>query len=157
MSVLFSPTAMVVPFENLRMSDVEAVGGKNASLGEMISQLPQGVNVPTGFATTAHAFRLFLQQDGLDERIETSLKKLDSENVVDLAATGAEIRAWIIAQNFPFELEQEVKKLSPFWIKVQSVLPTQSDLQPPQKICLMLPLPVSRKVFSMCKALTMYC
>jgi pyruvate,water dikinase len=50
---------MVVPFENLRMSDVEAVGGKNASLGEMISQLPQGVNVPTGFATTAHAFRLF--------------------------------------------------------------------------------------------------
>ena len=110
MSVLFSPTAMVVPFENLRMSDVEAVGGKNASLGEMISQLPQGVNVPTGFATTAHAFRLFLQQDGLDERIETTLKKLDSENVVDLAATGSEIRSWIIAQNFPSELEQEVKK-----------------------------------------------
>ena len=110
MSVLFSPTAMVVPFENLRMSDVEAVGGKNASLGEMISQLPQGVNVPTGFATTAHAFRLFLQQDGLDERIETTLKKLDSENVVDLEATGAEIRSWIIAQNFPSELEQEVKK-----------------------------------------------
>ena len=110
MSVLFSPTAMVVPFENLRMSDVEAVGGKNASLGEMISQLPQGVNVPTGFATTAHSFRLFLQQDGLDERIETTLKKLDSENVVDLAATGAEIRSWIIAQNFPSELEQEVKK-----------------------------------------------
>ena len=110
MSVLFSPTAMVVPFENLRMSDVEAVGGKNASLGEMISQLPQGVNVPTGFATTAHAFRLFLQQDGLDERIETTLKKLDSENVVDLAATGAEIRSWIIAQNFPSKLEQEVKK-----------------------------------------------
>ena len=114
MSVLFSPTAMVVPFENLRMSDVEAVGGKNASLGEMISQLPQGVNVPTGFATTAHAFRLFLQQDGLDERIETTLKKLDSENVVDLAATGAEIRSWIIAQNFPSELEQEVKKAFTF-------------------------------------------
>ena len=110
MSVLFSPTAMVVPFENLRMSDVEAVGGKNASLGEMISQLPQGVNVPTGFATTAYAFRMFLQQDGLDKRIETTLKKLDSENVVDLAATGAEIRSWIIAQNFPSELESEVKK-----------------------------------------------
>jgi len=101
---------MVVPFENLRMSDVEAVGGKNASLGEMISQLPQGVNVPTGFATTAHAFRLFLKQDGLDERIETILKKLDSENVVDLAATGADIRSWIIAQKFPSELEAEVKK-----------------------------------------------
>ncbi len=110
MSVLFSPTAMVVPFENLRMSDVEAVGGKNASLGEMISQLPQGVNVPTGFATTAHAFRLFLQQDGLDERIEKTLKKLDSENVVDLAATGEIIRTWMIAQKFPSELEVEVKK-----------------------------------------------
>ena len=110
MSVLFSPTAMVVPFENLRMSDVEAVGGKNASLGEMISQLPQGVNVPTGFATTAHAFRMFLQQDGLDQRIKTTLEQLDSENVVDLAATGADIRSWIIAQNFPSELESEVKK-----------------------------------------------
>ena len=57
MSALFAPTDLVVPFEKLRMTDVEAVGGKNASLGEMISQLPQGVRVPTGFATTAHAFR----------------------------------------------------------------------------------------------------
>ncbi|HNT86194.1 MAG TPA: PEP/pyruvate-binding domain-containing protein, partial [Ottowia sp.] len=57
MSARFAATALVVPFENLRMSDVEVVGGKNASLGEMISQLPQGVRVPTGFATTAHAFR----------------------------------------------------------------------------------------------------
>ena len=56
-------TALVAPFEQLRMTDVEAVGGKNASLGEMISQLPQGVRVPTGFATTAHAFRRFLQRE----------------------------------------------------------------------------------------------
>jgi hypothetical protein len=69
MSALFSPTALVVPFENLRMTDVEAVGGKNASLGEMISQLPQGVRVPTGFATTAHAFREFLAHDGLADKI----------------------------------------------------------------------------------------
>ena len=109
MSVLFNPTAMVVPFEQLRMADVEAVGGKNASLGEMISQLPQGVNVPTGVATTAHAFRLFLQQDGLDTRIQKSLDALDSENVVELATTGANIRSWIIAQKFPIELEQAVK------------------------------------------------
>ena len=67
MSTLFSSTAMVVPFENLRMSDVESVGGKNASLGEMISQLPQGVNVPTGFATTDHAFKLFLKKDDLGD------------------------------------------------------------------------------------------
>ena len=110
MSVLFNPTAMVVPFEQLRMSDVETVGGKNASLGEMISQLPQGVNVPTGFATTAHAFRLFLQQDGLDTRIKKILAALDSENVIELATTGANIRSWIIAQKFPIELEQEVRK-----------------------------------------------
>ena len=64
MSALFHPTDLVVPFENLRMSDVESVGGKNASLGEMISQLPTGVRVPTGFATTAHVFRQFLQHRG---------------------------------------------------------------------------------------------
>ena len=110
MSVLFNPTAMVVPFELLRMTDVESVGGKNASLGEMISQLPQGVNVPTGFATTAHAFRLFLQQDGLDQRIQQSLASLDSENVVDLATTGANIRSWIVAQKFPVDLERAVKE-----------------------------------------------
>lgn len=110
MSVLFSSTAMVVPFENLRMTDVEAVGGKNASLGEMISQLSQGVNVPTGFATTAHAFRLFLQQKGLDVRIQKILSQLDPENVVNLAATGADIRSCIIAQKFPVELENEVKQ-----------------------------------------------
>ena len=60
MSALFDPAALVVPFESLRMTDVAVVGGKNASLGEMISQLPAGVRVPTGFATTAHAYRQFL-------------------------------------------------------------------------------------------------
>ena len=70
MSTLFEATALVVPFENLRMTDVEAVGGKNASLGEMISQLAaSGVRVPGGFATTAHAFRQFLKHEGLDARI----------------------------------------------------------------------------------------
>ena len=56
MTALFKPTDLVVPFEKLRMTDVEVVGGKNASLGEMISQLPSGVRVPNGFAITAHAF-----------------------------------------------------------------------------------------------------
>ena len=85
MSTLFSPTALVVPFENLRMSDVEAVGGKNASLGEMISQLPQGVRVPTGFATTAHAFRQFLAHDGLADRINQRLSGLNTDDVRALA------------------------------------------------------------------------
>jgi pyruvate,water dikinase len=95
MSNLFSSTDLVVPFEHLRMSDVETVGGKNASLGEMISQLPSGVKVPTGFATTAHAFREFLKYDGLTERINARLDALDTEDVRALAAAGAEIRAMV--------------------------------------------------------------
>jgi pyruvate,water dikinase len=110
MSALFEATALVVPFENLRMTDVESVGGKNASLGEMISQLPQGVRVPTGFATTAHAFRQFLAHDGLAGRISAKLKSLNTEDVRALAAAGAEIRAMVEAQPFPADLEQAIKE-----------------------------------------------
>jgi pyruvate,water dikinase len=110
MSALFSPTALVVPFENLRMTDVEVVGGKNASLGEMISQLPQGVRVPTGFATTAHAFREFLRFGGLAERINARLAALDTEDVRALAAAGAEIRGWVEAQPFPADLEKAIRE-----------------------------------------------
>ncbi len=109
MSALFESTALVVPFENLRMSDVESVGGKNASLGEMISQLPQGVRVPTGFATTAHAFREFLKHEGLADRISQRLATLDTEDVRALAAAGAEIRGWLEAQPFPADLEKAVR------------------------------------------------
>jgi pyruvate,water dikinase len=109
MSALFDPTALVVPFENLRMTDVEVVGGKNASLGEMISQLPQGVRVPTGFATTAHAFREFLKFDGLDARINATLDALDTEDVRALAAAGAQIRAMVEAQPFPADLEAAIR------------------------------------------------
>jgi pyruvate, water dikinase len=109
MSALFDAAALVVPFENLRMTDVEAVGGKNASLGEMISQLPQGVRVPTGFATTAHAFRRFLAHDGLAERINGKLGALDTEDVRALAAVGAEIRGWVEAQPFPADLERDIR------------------------------------------------
>ena len=91
MSTLFEATALVVPFENLRMTDVEAVGGKNASLGEMISQLAaSGVRVPGGFATTAHAFREFLRHGGLAERINDKLATLD----VDVP-DGAEVEAHV--------------------------------------------------------------
>jgi len=110
MSALFSPTALVVPFENLRMTDVEAVGGKNASLGEMISQLPQGVRVPTGFATTAHAFREFLKHGGLADRINAKLDALDTEDVRALATVGAEIRAMVEAQPFPADLEKAIRE-----------------------------------------------
>lgn len=109
MSDLFNSSAMVVPFENLRMSDVEDVGGKNASLGEMISQIPTAVRVPSGFATTSHAFRVFLKQENLDNRIETALENLNSENLSDLATTGAMIRQWIIDQALPEILEKEIR------------------------------------------------
>jgi pyruvate,water dikinase len=109
MSNLFSPTDLVVPFEHLRMSDVESVGGKNASLGEMISQLPSGVKVPTGFATTAHAFREFLAFEGLTDRINARLDALDTEDVRALAEAGAEIRAMVEKQPFPADLEQAIR------------------------------------------------
>ncbi|MDP2818075.1 MAG: phosphoenolpyruvate synthase [Polaromonas sp.] len=112
MSNLFEPTALVVPFENLRMTDIEAVGGKNASLGEMISQLPtgpQGVRVPTGFATTAHAFRVFLAEGGLDKKINALLDALNTDDVRALAETGSKIRALVEAQPFPSDFEQAVR------------------------------------------------
>ncbi|MBN8491462.1 MAG: phosphoenolpyruvate synthase [Burkholderiales bacterium] len=109
MSSTHLATALVVPFQQLRMSDVESVGGKNASLGEMISQLAaSGVAVPGGFATTAHAFRQFLQHEGLAQRIQARLDKLDTEDVRALAEAGAQIRQWIVDTPFPADLQQAV-------------------------------------------------
>jgi pyruvate,water dikinase len=103
-------TALVVPFEHLRMTDVESVGGKNASLGEMISQLAAtGVRVPGGFATTAHAFRRFLAHNGLAERINARLAVLNTEDVRALAEAGAEIRRWVEETPFPADLEAAIK------------------------------------------------
>jgi len=94
--------AYVIPFEQLAMRDVETVGGKNASLGEMIGALARlGVQVPGGFATTAHAYREFLEQGGLAARIRRELTKLDVDDVARLAALGARIRQWILATPFP--------------------------------------------------------
>jgi pyruvate, water dikinase len=109
MSNRFNDDALVVPFEQLRNSDVEVVGGKNASLGEMISQLPHGVRVPTGFATTAHAFREFLKFEALDDKINAHLNALDTEDVVALAQVGAQIRALVEAQPFPPALEAAIR------------------------------------------------
>src|SRR5215469_12840463 len=102
--------AYVVPFEQLRMTDVEIVGGKNASLGEMISQLSEaGVQVPTGFATTALAFRDFLQHNDLTDRIAKRLETLDVDNVKALAEAGKEIRQWIVDAPMQSRLEQEIR------------------------------------------------
>ncbi|ARP86889.1 phosphoenolpyruvate synthase [Bordetella genomosp. 9] len=100
----------VVSFEQLRMADVDSVGGKNASLGEMISQLSgAGVRVPGGFATTAQAFRDFLRSSGLDKRIADRLASLNPEDVRELATAGAEIRQWIIDAPFSPEFEKEIR------------------------------------------------
>ncbi|KIN88420.1 phosphoenolpyruvate synthase [Thauera sp. SWB20] len=102
-------TRYVIPFNELRMSDVEKVGGKNASLGEMISQLPSSVRVPGGFATTAEAYREFLAHDGLADRINAALDALNVDDVDALAKTGAQIRQWIVDLPFPAKLEAEIK------------------------------------------------
>ncbi|MFD1244727.1 phosphoenolpyruvate synthase [Paralysiella testudinis] len=100
----------VIWFENLRMTDVENVGGKNASLGEMISQLTEkGVRVPGGFATTADAYRRFLAHEGLSERISAALAALDVEDVVALARVGKEIRQWVLDTPFPPELDADIQ------------------------------------------------
>ena len=102
--------AYVVPFRQLRMTDVESVGGKNASLGEMLSQLEAAhIRVPDGFATTAEAFRDFLDAGKLRPRIAEALDALDVDDVRALAKTGAEIRRWVIATPFPTSLEDEIR------------------------------------------------
>ena len=93
--------ALVLPLSHCGMHDVGIVGGKNASLGEMIAQLPGSVKVPDGFATTAHAYREFLAFDGLAERINALLDALDADDVKALTETGAKIRAMVQAQPFP--------------------------------------------------------
>ena len=100
----------VIPFEELRISDVEQVGGKNASLGEMISQLAHaGVRVPGGFATTAAAYRDFLDERGLAAKIDKTLSGLDVDDVVALARTGEQIRRWIAEAPFPARLNEEIE------------------------------------------------
>ena len=101
--------AFVKNFKELRMTDVEEVGGKNASLGEMISQLSTaGVRVPGGFATTAEAYRAFLAHNGLAEKINARLTSLDVDDVDALLKTGAEIRKWVVDTPFPEQLEKEI-------------------------------------------------
>ena len=104
--------AHVVPFNELRMTDVDRVGGKNASLGEMLSQLSAAdIRVPDGFATTADAFRAFIDGGGLRERIAGALDRLDVDDVRALARTGAEIRSWLVDTPFPAELEHAIRHL----------------------------------------------
>lgn len=99
----------VLWYQELGMGDVNKVGGKNASLGEMISNLANaGVQVPGGFATTAHAFNEFLEQSGVNQKIYDILDTLDVDDVNALAKVGAQIRQWVIETPFQPELEQAI-------------------------------------------------
>jgi pyruvate,water dikinase len=100
----------VIWFDELRMTDVERVGGKNASLGEMISQLAaSGVRVPGGFATTAEAYRAFLAHNGLSAKINDALNALDVDDVNELARVGKQIRQWVVDTPFPPQLDAEIR------------------------------------------------
>lgn len=101
----------VVSLDKLGNHDVEHVGGKNASLGEMISNLAgAGVSVPGGFATTAQAYRDFLEQSGLNAQIHAALDSLDVDDVNALAKTGAQIRQWVMDAEFPAELDKQIRE-----------------------------------------------
>jgi len=101
----------IVPLDQLGMNDVPRVGGKNASLGEMISKLGNlGVEVPGGFATTADAFNDFLDQAGIREQIHTTLDQLDTDDVKQLAIAGKKIRSWIIDSPLPAQFQQDITR-----------------------------------------------
>lgn len=102
---------LIIWFEELRLLDVPLVGGKNASLGEMVSQLaPKGVRVPGGFAITAHAYHLFLSESGLGEKLDRLLGELDTDSLNNLSQTGRRIRRAMLATVLPEKLEQEIRK-----------------------------------------------
>ncbi|MDG1462708.1 MAG: PEP/pyruvate-binding domain-containing protein, partial [Gammaproteobacteria bacterium] len=101
--------AYVVPLDQVGINDIEHVGGKNASLGEMISGLSQaGVMVPGGFATTASAYREFLAHEALAEKIDQLLSELDTDNLEQLANTGATVRKWVIDTPLPEALHDKI-------------------------------------------------
>jgi pyruvate, water dikinase len=110
MTILNLNTANVAFFEHLRATDVDTVGGKNSSLGELISQLAQaGVRVPGGFATTAQAFKTFLSINGLTDKINAALLKLNPDDTQELAKVGAQIRQWVIDAPLQAELEADIR------------------------------------------------
>ncbi|MFC6979535.1 PEP/pyruvate-binding domain-containing protein [Microbulbifer taiwanensis] len=137
-------TNFTIEFAQLGMGDVDKVGGKNASLGEMISSLAgAGVSVPGGFATTADAFRAFLAHEKLEQRIAERLQSLDVGDVSALAKAGEEIRGWILDTPFPAQLEQEIRNgyealgaARPQW---------QCAPRRPQRTCRMPLSPASRR------------
>ena len=146
-------------FADLGMADLEEVGGKNASLGEMVSQLADlGVRVPNGFATTAAAYRSFIGDTGLAERIDGLLDGLDTDDVRRLAEVGTEIRAAVVAQEFPADLEADVRAAYDELVE-ESVRSrrSRSAPAPPPRTCPTRRSPASRRRSSTSAASTRCC
>ncbi len=145
----------VIWFENLRMTDVESVGGKNASSGEMISQLTEkGVRVPGGFATTAEAYRAFLAHNGLAERISRSAGRFGCGRCYRVGTRGQRNPPMDFSTPLPEQLDADIKTA---WDKMvadagSETSPWPCALQPPPKICPMLLLPASKKPSSISTA-----
>ena len=100
----------IIWFEDLRLSDIEKVGGKNASLGEMISQLKsKGINVPNGFATTSDAFKIFIEKNNLKNKIDDLLVNLDVSDIISLSKVSKQIQSWILESNFQEDFETEIE------------------------------------------------
>ena len=137
---------LVLWYNQRGMNDVDRVGGKNASLGEMITNLSgMGVSVPNGFATTADAFNLFLDQSGVNQRIYDLLDKTDIDDVTELAKAGAQIRQWIIDTPFQPELEKAFTTRTTSSLLTMRRPPLPYVPLRPQKICRTPRLPDSRK------------
>jgi pyruvate,water dikinase len=145
---------LVLWYNQLGMNDVDRVGGKNASLGEMITNLSgMGVSVPNGFATTADAFNQFLDQSGVNQRIYELLDETDIDDVSALAKAGAQIRQWIIDTPFQSELENAIRDAYTSCPLMMPRPPLPCVLPPRRKICRTPPSPGSRRHSSTCRAL----
>src|SRR5215218_6942422 len=137
-------------FAELGLGDVEQVGGKNSSLGEMVSQLSElGIRVPNGFATTADAYRRFIGDSGLADRINQRLGDLDTDDVQRLAAVGQGIRAAVVAQPFPV-ISTPTSARHTRSCPVMTRAPSRCDRARPQRTCPTRPLPASRRPSSTC-------
>jgi pyruvate,water dikinase len=140
--------SLILWFEEVGIEDIPLVGGKNASLGEMIQQLtPKGVNVPTGFATTAYAYRYFIKAAGLEEKLRKLFADLDVNDVSNLQKRGKQARSLILSTAFPQKFQDAIaqgyRDCAIAMVKIQKL---QFARLPPLKICRMLALRVSRKL-----------
>ena len=136
----------VLWFSTLGMADLDQVGGKNASLGEMVSNLASaGVRVPDGFATTADAYRAFIAQEGLSATIVEAMAGLDTEDVVPLAEVGQQVRTAIVAQPLPPALEADIRAAYDELVAGTPTRRSRSAPAPPPRTCRTRPSPGSRR------------